>query len=88
MPTELKQFDQKRMVVELTMQGEKRLLPGVATYSVDPTIGKCLRIALDDPASGPLEILLSEQNWSGEIVPDTTHGAEYLVRLTQVNCPC
>lgn len=69
-------------MVEVTINGAKRLLPGYATFGIDPSVGNCLRIALDES-----EFILSEETWSGTIVPYTERGCEYLVRLDDVYCP-
>ena len=82
---DLRHYDQKHVMVEITVNGAKRLLPGFATFGVDPTVGNCLRIALDE--SDLMEFLLSEEAWSGIIVPYTERGCEYLIRLDDAYCP-
>lgn len=54
-------------------------LRGRATYLVDPALGNCLAIAVEDNPG--TEILLHEEEWQGEVHCDAGD-CEFLVRLS------
>jgi hypothetical protein len=44
----------------------------------DPLLGGVLRLQLDDQSLDlGAEVLISESNWKGTILPDTEHGCDY-----------
>jgi hypothetical protein len=83
----LKECDQKSVAVVVAIQGVQQILRGKASYFSDPTLGNCLRIAIVDPESVGVELLLRESEWSGTIAPDTEHGCDAVVYLDQNRCP-
>lgn len=52
---------------------------GVAFYLADPAMGKVLKIRIDGGhLQGTPEIILSEKDWVGRIIPDFHYGCRYL----------
>lgn len=77
----LRQLDQHTVAVEIAFPAEIRILRGSGVYCQDPELGDCLRITVDDPACGSLEILLRQREWAGPITVDDRHGCDYRLRL-------
>ena len=66
-------FHQKRIVISLPCDGEPVPFRGTAVFSDDERLGRVLRISLDDGS----EIIISENEWQGLVVPDNTHACDY-----------
>ncbi len=81
MPFALEQLDRKKVAVEVTIGAEVRVLRGTADYIQHAVLGDCLRIAIDDPSSGELELLLRASEWAGSIALDDRHGCDYRIAL-------
>jgi hypothetical protein len=83
----LSECDQKMVAVVVTIQGEQRVLRGMATYFTDDTLGNCLEIKVEDPDSANVDLLLRESEWSGKIVPSATYGCDAVVYIDRNHCP-
>lgn len=81
MAISLQQLDQRRVAVEIAIGDELRVLRGGAIFCNDPTLGDCLRITIDDPAAGQMEILLRQSEWGGLIARDDRHDCDFRLRL-------
>lgn len=74
----LAQFHDKRIAFFLPIQGESRACRGTAFFGRDELLGNVLRIRLDAThGDGNPVILLSEQEWDGQILRDTEHGCDF-----------
>lgn len=81
MAISLRQLDQKTVALEVAFQDGIRVLKGVGIYGEDAELGDCLRITIDDPDSGQIEVLLRQSEWAGPILVDDRHGCAYRLRL-------
>jgi hypothetical protein len=75
----LADFDGESMAVVLRKKRQEIVVRGTAAYIRDDTVGNALRIQLDDDPEGHSALLLSEDEWSGRIIPDFHHGCRYCV---------
>ena len=66
-------FDRKRIVISLPCDGESKPFCGTAAYLLDATLGNVLQITIDDGS----EVIISETDWKGLIVPDRVHGCDF-----------
>jgi hypothetical protein len=66
-------YDKRRFAIPM---GD-RLVRGTAHYERDDQLGPVLRIVLDEPALGNPEIIVSESDWRGLILPDTQYGCDF-----------
>jgi hypothetical protein len=72
-------FHGKRIAVAVALPQSCRIICGSASYEDDPCLGFALRIQLDDSeALGYQQLLISETEWDGEIVPDVANGCDFL----------
>jgi hypothetical protein len=77
----LQQLDQRTVAVEIAFPTETRVMRGSGVYCQDADLGDCLRITIEDPACGTLEILLRQNEWASPIAVDDRHGCDYRLRL-------
>ena len=56
-------------------------LRGDATHLQDKHLGSILRISLDGDLPGGPEIIITESEWRGEILPDRHYGCDYCLIL-------
>ena len=80
----LEQYDRKQMAVVVAIAGARKVLRGSAFYLREPPLGNCLKIVISDDDG--LEILLKEDEWTGQIVKDEKYGCDYCVSLDQNWC--
>jgi hypothetical protein len=70
------------VAVLVSVQGQDRVLFGTAAFTRDRRLGKVLRIAIDDQeTSGALAMLIAEDKWQGEVLPDPVHGRDFLIKI-------
>jgi len=83
----LQRFDGKR--ISVIVEGGKApiVMCGVAQFERDDLLGNVLRIKMDEDHPGEPEIIISEEDWSGEIVPDFVHGGQFCISLTKAPPP-
>jgi hypothetical protein len=77
----LEQLDRKKVAVEVPFPDGVRVLRGVGVLCRDPVLEDCLRIVVDDPAAGQLEILLRTNAWGGPIAVDDRYDCDFRIRL-------
>ena len=77
----LRALDQRKVAVHLVIKGCERLVQGVGTFGLDTKLGGVLRIDCADN-NGDFEILIRENDWTGEIKPGGAFGCDYVVRLS------
>lgn len=75
----LADFDGESMAVVLRKKRREIVVRGTAAYIRHDTVGNALRIQLDDDPAGHSALLLSEDEWSGRIIPDFHYGCRYCV---------
>lgn len=78
-PLRLNSLDGRRVAVVLAVGGREVVCRGVASYHLDPVLGKVVRIALDQAAGQ--EIILSEADFEGSVEIDGRYGCDYCVQL-------
>jgi len=76
----LRALNHRRVAVRLVVGGCERLIRGKGTFELDSQLGGLLRIDCVD-ASGSFEMLLRENDWSGEIKSGEAFGCDYVVHL-------
>ena len=77
----LRALDQRRIAVQLVINGNERLVKGVGEFGLDAKLGGVLRIECAD-AKGGFELLIRESDWNGQIKPGTPFGCDYFVYLS------
>lgn len=81
----LSQFHEKRIALILPIKGKNTTCCGTASFARDEFLGNVLRIRIDAAhGEGTPEILLSEQEWDGNITRDTEFGCDYCFRPSQL----
>ena len=72
------QYHGKRIAVVLTYGDRVRMFAGVAQYQDDELLGPILRIRLKQGQStGETDLIISEKEWQGRILPDSLHGCDF-----------
>jgi len=76
----LEMLHRRSIAVQLTVEGETRLMSGQGTFERDPDLGAILRINFpDQPDDG--EFLVVEKSWTGQIEAGDAVGCDFLIRL-------
>ena len=75
--TSFAQFDGKRVSAILKQGGREFVCVGVAHFQRDDRLGNILRIDPTDPQPGSPQLILTESEWKGRIIPDLHYGALY-----------
>jgi hypothetical protein len=78
---QLVNLDQRKVAVQLHIQGREQLVFGVGDYQVDPDLGGVLRVQEVGCADGA-ELLFLEEQWTGRIGPGHGLGCDYLIHVT------
>jgi hypothetical protein len=78
---QLVNLDQRKIAVQLHIQGREQLVFGVGDYQVDPDLGGVLRVQEVGCAAGA-ELLFLEAQWTGNIRPGNGLGCDFLIHLT------
>jgi hypothetical protein len=78
-PLRLESLEGRQVAVELTVVGRTVVCHGKACYEVHPSLGRVLRISLED-AEGQ-EIIISEAEFQGSVRVDGSCGCQYLLKL-------
>jgi hypothetical protein len=73
------QYDNRRFVVLLPDHVASGPLLGTAHFEHDAELGDVLRIALDGSQLGNPHIVLTEDGFSGLILPDDRYGCDFCV---------
>jgi hypothetical protein len=77
----LRSLDQRKIAVQLVINGSERLVKGVGSFGLDAKLGGVLRIECTD-ANGSFDLLIRENDWNGQIKPGTPFGCDYFVYLS------
>ena len=78
---QLVNLDQRKIAVQLHIQGREQLVFGVGDYQVDPDLGGVLRVQELGCAGGP-ELMFLEDQWTGNIGSGNGLGCDFLIHLT------
>src|SRR5262245_15702425 len=70
-----------QVAVHIVVQGREQFVRGRATYESDPDLGNVLKVLVKDPA-GEFELVVSESQWDGKVLPGQAVGCDYLIRLS------
>lgn len=73
----LSEFDGQKMAVIVTHGTRRVVLCGTAVFVRDDTVGNTLSIRLEDCEPGHPVVVISENEWSGRIVPDFHFGCDF-----------
>lgn len=79
-PIALRSLDHKSIAVHLVINGRERVLRGIGNFGLDSRLGGILRVTCSD-SKGNFDLLLSEQDWKGQVKPGESLGCDYLVRI-------
>ena len=71
---DLSQFDNEMIAVVLKLREREFVLRGRANFQQDDRLGRILRIPASDCQT---DIVISENQWEGRIIPDFEHGCRY-----------
>lgn len=82
MPSALAALHGCRVAVHIVIQGREQFMRGRAAYETDVDLGKSLRVRIPDP-DGDFEIIVTESQWDGKILPGQAVGCDYLIRLSE-----
>ena len=83
------QYQGKRIAIVLPWRDRSRMFSGVAQYEDDELLGPVLRIRLRKGKSpGETDLIISEREWNGRILPDSLHGCDFSFIPGQVGCGC
>jgi hypothetical protein len=76
----LEKLANRTIALEFEIGAQHRSARGLGSYEWVEGVGYVLRIHVADP-SGDFDLILSQDRWSGTIVPDTESGCDYRIRL-------
>jgi len=79
-PACLAALDGSQVAVHIVVHGREQFLRGEAAYGFDSELGKHLRVHVEG-GEVPLEIVIAEASWNGQILPGQAVGCDYLIRL-------
>jgi len=79
-PVPLRSLDGHRVAIELTVVGRKVVCHGTASYEIDATLGRVVRVPLEG-ADGQ-EIIVSEADFDGAVEVNGACGCQFLLRLS------
>lgn len=79
-PVALRSLDHKSIAVHLVINGRERVLKGVGAFGLDARLGGVLHVTCSD-TKGNFELLISENDWKGQVQPGESLGCDYLVRI-------
>lgn len=75
--SKLARFDGRRVAVVLPCGGASKTFCGQAVYTTDTNLGNVLKIRPDGCTDGDAEIIVSESDWDGLVVPDRLNGCDF-----------
>jgi hypothetical protein len=73
-------LDQRKVAVQLNIQGREELIVGVGDYDVDPDLGGVLRVQTSNRKDAP-ELMFVEGLWNGTIRRGHALGCDFLIHL-------
>jgi hypothetical protein len=73
-------LDQRKVAVQLHIQGREQLVFGVGDYQLDPDLGGVLRVQEVGCANGA-ELLFLEDQWTGRIGSGHGLGCDFLIHV-------
>jgi hypothetical protein len=73
-------LDQRKIAVQLNVQGREQLVVGVGNYGVDPDLGGVLKVQTSKGKDAP-ELMFIEELWNGTIRRGHSQGCDFLIRL-------
>ena len=76
----LVKLDQRKVAVQLHIQGRQQLVFGVGDYQVDPDLGGVLRVQEVGCPAGA-ELLFLEEQWTGCIGSGHGLGCDFLIHV-------
>ena len=69
----------KRIAIVLMYRDRATMFSGMAQYQDDELLGAVLRIPLKRGKSpGETDLIISEREWDGRVLPDSLHGCDFL----------
>lgn len=83
-------LDRSKIAVEISQNGQKKMLRGTGVYDRDSELGGVLRISVQD-AWGNFDFILREDEFDGDISAGGSSGCDYhicLSAVTPVNVGC
>ena len=82
--TDFRELSNCTIAIELDVNGQHRVLRGVAVHEQLPGTVSVLRIRVSDPA-GDFELILDEDRFDGEILRDKQSDCEFRISLGAAN---
>jgi hypothetical protein len=83
---ELRELDSHSVAVEVVFPDRRCVLKGRGHFELRGEFGPCLRVNIADP-TGDFEILLKQNQWSGQILTGEKFSCDFAVQL-DANCLC
>lgn len=78
--TRLVSLDQRKVAVQMHIQGREQLVVGIGNYGVDPDLGGVLRVQTSNRKDAP-ELMFLEDLWTGKIRRGHSLGCDFLIHL-------
>ena len=82
----LRELDNHSVAVEVAFPDRRCVLKGRGRFEPRGEFGPCLRVSVADP-TGDFELLLKENQWSGQILSGEKFHCDFAVQL-DANCLC
>ena len=83
---DLRLLDQRMIALEISIASRTRVVKGVGKYEAAGEFGPALRVAVKEP-TGNFEIVLREQDWSGQVTTGEQFSCDFALRL-DASCIC
>jgi hypothetical protein len=80
----LRSLDHKSIAVHLVINGRERVVRGLGTFGLDARLGGVLHVTCSD-TKGNFDLLLSEKDWKGQVMPGESLGCDYLVQISSLD---
>ena len=81
----LSRFDGYRIAVMLLHGSRHRVITGTARFKQEKSLGNVLRIRVEDDEFGDPEVVISEDDWTGQFAVDRLFGCDYFILLQARN---
>lgn len=83
----LSRFDGYRIAVMLLHGSRHRVVTGTARFKREKSLGNVLRIRVEDDEFGDPEVVICEDDWTGQFAVDRLFGCDYFILLQAGNTP-
>jgi len=77
---ELRHAHKRSVAIEIPLGDDYRVFRGRGEFASDRLLGGVLQIVCED-SHGSFELLIREQEWTGNIRPDNSYGCDFAIRL-------